>query len=187
MPTGRGGCHVGIKVLFGTVVENRAMLIRVSGSEAASAILTRAVYFFAFRVAGSGRTRVHRGALGGIFSLFLLIHNASRSQTGPKHQVATQRPSAYHLHVSLGVLQECLLLPEAKAMRSMRAGHGWTSSRGARSLLGVGNACARTVLGLDQFTSRKTNGGGKRVDARHLCKILRHDPAPVYHVTSSIL
>ena len=69
--------------LFGTVVENRATLIRVSGSEAASAILARAVHFFAFRVAGGERTRVHRGPFGGIFSLFSLIRDASRFQTGP--------------------------------------------------------------------------------------------------------
>ena len=84
MPTGRGGCHVGIKALFGTVVENRATLIRGSGSEAASAILARAVHFFTFRVAGGERTRVHCRAFGGIFSLFSFIHDASRFQTGPE-------------------------------------------------------------------------------------------------------
>ena len=67
--------------LFGTVVGAR--LIRISGSEAASAILARAVHFFAFRVAGGERTRVHRGPFGGIFSLFSLIRDASRFQTGP--------------------------------------------------------------------------------------------------------
>ena len=69
--------------LFGTVVENRATLKRISGSEAASAILARAVHFFAFRVAGGERTRVHRGVFGGIFSLFSLIRDASRFQTVP--------------------------------------------------------------------------------------------------------
>ena len=96
MPTGRGGCHVGIKALFGTVVENRATLIRGSGSEAASAILTRTVYFFAFRVAGGGRTRVHRGVFGGIFSLFLLIRNASRSQNSMKIDLKKGDPIGGH-------------------------------------------------------------------------------------------
>ena len=66
--------------LFGTVGEKRAALIRISGSEAAFAILARVVLFAAFCVVSGRRTRV---AFGGIFSCFSLIRDASRSQTGP--------------------------------------------------------------------------------------------------------
>ena len=57
--------------LFGTVGEKRAALIRVSGSEAAFAILARVVLFAAFCVVGGRRTRVRREAFGRIFFAFL--------------------------------------------------------------------------------------------------------------------
>ena len=69
--------------LFGTVGEKRAALIRVSGWEAAFAILARVVVFPAFCVVDGRQTRVRREAFDGIFSRFSLIRDASRSQTGP--------------------------------------------------------------------------------------------------------
>ena len=52
--------------------ENRASLIRVSGSEHAFAIFPRIVHFSAFHVAGGRRTRVSRETFGGFFLLFSL-------------------------------------------------------------------------------------------------------------------
>ena len=69
--------------LFGMEGEKGAARIRVSGSEAAFAILSRVVVFPVFCVAGGRRTRVHREAFGGIFPRFSLIRDATRSQTGP--------------------------------------------------------------------------------------------------------
>ena len=76
--------HIAPSALFGTEGEKCAARIRVSGSEAAFAILGRVVVFPAFCVMGGRRTRVRREAFGGIFPRFSLIRNATRSQTGPK-------------------------------------------------------------------------------------------------------
>ena len=55
--------------LFGTVGEKRAALIRVSGSEAAFAILARVVLFAAFCVVGGRRTpRSSRGVRRDFFA-----------------------------------------------------------------------------------------------------------------------
>ena len=64
------------------MVENRATLIRVSGSEAASAILARAVHFFAFRVAGGRAFTTGRSAGFFRFSRSYTTHHGSK--TGPE-------------------------------------------------------------------------------------------------------
>jgi len=59
------------------VGENRASLIRVSGSKHVFAIFPRIVHFSAFHVAGGRRTRVSRETFGGFFFLlFSLIRDA---------------------------------------------------------------------------------------------------------------
>ena len=89
--------------LFGTVGEKRAALIRLSGSEAAFAILARVVLFTAFCVVGGRRTRVRREAFGGIFFAFLAhmrrVAVPNRAYIGP--QKADWRNRQSHSRVAV--------------------------------------------------------------------------------------
>ena len=82
--------------------EKCAALIRVSGSEAAFAILARVVLFAAFCVVGGRRTRIRREAFGGIFSRF--------SRRGPKQGLGWERVFFLERGIQPGVLHKARFL-----------------------------------------------------------------------------